>query len=72
MDDGEFTGEVFLDISKAFDTVNHRILLRKLRLIGVDVHACKWYEYFLSGRSLVTVYINAQSDTSYVSIWLSQ
>ena len=72
MDDGEFTGEVFLDISKAFDTVNYRILLRKLRLLGVDGHACKWYEYFLSGRSLVTVYNNAQSDTSYVSIWLSQ
>ena len=65
MDDWELTGAVSLDLAKAFDTVNQRLL-------GVDVHACEWFESFLSGRSQVTVYNHAQSDTSYVSIGVAQ
>ena len=40
MDDGELTGAIFLDLAKAFDTVNHKLLLRKLSSLGVDAHAC--------------------------------
>ena len=72
MDEGEFTVAVFLDLAKAFDTVKHRILLRKLRLLRVDDHAFEWFESFLFGRSQVTVYNNAQSDTSFVSIGVAQ
>ena len=36
MDAGRFTGAVFLDLSKAFDTVDHAILLDNLRSLGVD------------------------------------
>ena len=36
MEDGLVTGVVFLDLKKAFDTVNHRVLLFKLRALGVD------------------------------------
>ena len=72
MDDGKFTVAIFLDLAKAFDTVKHRILLRKLRLLRVDDHAFEWFESFLFGRSQVTVYNNAQSDTSFVSIGVAQ
>ena len=35
MDKGELTGAVFIDLTKAFDTVNHSILLSKLCSLGV-------------------------------------
>jgi hypothetical protein len=34
MDNGKVTGAAFLDLTKAFDTVNHDILLRKLRAVA--------------------------------------
>ena len=35
MDDGESTGVVFLDIQKAFDSIDHNILLDKLKFYGI-------------------------------------
>lgn len=47
------TAAVFLDISKAFDTVNHKILLKKLHCIGIRGYIYSWFESFLSGRSQI-------------------
>ena len=72
MDGGELTGAVFLDLAKALHTFNHRTLLNKLRLLGVDANACQWFESFLSGRTRVTICNNAKSDTAPVSIEVAQ
>ena len=41
---------VFLDIKKAFDSVSHNILLKKLKHYGIDGIVLSWFESFLSDR----------------------
>jgi hypothetical protein len=42
---------VFLDFSKAFDTVNHGLLINKLRQLNLSEAVLAWFESYLSGRS---------------------
>ncbi len=50
MDKGLFTGVVLLDLQKAFDTVDHSILISKLRAIGADNIVIKWFSSYLCDR----------------------
>jgi len=51
LDEGRAKGVVYLDFSKAFDTVSHNILLGKLRKCGLDEWSVKWIENWLNGRA---------------------
>ena len=42
MDNGFITGAVFLDLSKAFDTVDHQILLKKLHCLELNSNSMEW------------------------------
>jgi len=50
MDESKFTSLVLLDFAKAFDTVNHDLLIAKLQAIGVDDLSTKWFYSYLTGR----------------------
>ena len=50
MDRGALTGVVFLDLKKAFDTVDHNILLKKLRTFNLSSETIDWFDSYLSGR----------------------
>lgn len=51
MQNGGQVDAVYTDFAKAFDRVNHQILLRKLELYGVDGNLIKWLGSYLHGRS---------------------
>ena len=46
---GEYTLGVFIDLSKAFNTVDHQILIKK-QYYGIDGTALEWFKSYLSNR----------------------
>ena len=51
VDNGDLAALVLLDMSSAFDTVDHSILLRRLHLtFGIDDTARGWFQSYLSSR----------------------
>ena len=44
------TAVILLDLPKAFDSLNHPLLLRKLYSFGISKHALEWFKSYLTGR----------------------
>ena len=51
LDKGKIVVGVFLDLKKAFDTVNYTILLSKLELSGIRGNVYDWLTSYLNNRS---------------------
>lgn len=49
--EGKYFGMVQLDLSKAFDLVNHNLLLQKLKLYGVNDRSVAWFHSYLDSRT---------------------
>ena len=67
IDNGEYIGLVMLDLKKAFDTVNHAILMEKLPKYGLNVHVVNWFQSYLSDRSHITS-VNGSRSNEHKSI----
>ena len=50
MDTGKYTALVFIDLKKAFDTVDHDILLKKMQKYGVSGNELAWFTSYLQDR----------------------
>jgi len=61
LDDGDIVFSMYLDFKKAFDTVDHEILLRKLHHYGVRGLANDWFRSYLANRSQ---YVNVNNVVS--------
>ena len=61
MENGKLTGVVFLDLKKAFDTVDHEIMINKLNKYNLDELAKNWFLNYLSGRVQSVKYQGTQS-----------
>jgi len=61
VDEGRAVDVVYLDFSKAFDTVSHITLTGKLRKCGLDEWTARWIEIWLKGRAQKVVVSGAES-----------
>lgn len=50
IDSGKYTAMIFIDLKKAFDTVDHQILLDKMQFYGITGLAHKWFSSYLDNR----------------------
>jgi ribonuclease P/MRP protein subunit RPP40 len=66
LDKGERVEVCYLDFRKAFDSVNHRLLLRKLRAYMLAPGLLDWIEEFLTGRSFIVEVEGEKSATGTV------
>ena len=64
MDVGKINCVVFLDIRKAFDSINHEILLNKMNLnFGISGNALKWFDSYIKDREQQCI-VNGQLSSS--------
>ena len=50
LDEGKIVGTVMIDLSKAFDSIDHSLLLKKLDALGIRDKEHTWFENYLKGR----------------------
>ena len=72
MDQNKISVIVLLDMSKAFDSIRHDFMLRKLRKVGVSESACAWFESYLSQRQQVVKFQNTVSDPLPLTVGVPQ
>ena len=72
IDKGLHTVGIFLDFSKAFDTINHEILLHKLSHYGIRGKALEWFRSYLTDRTQFVSVNNCNSSTLPITCGVPQ
>ena len=71
-DESKFTLGIFIDLSKAFDTVDHKILTKKLELYGIKDCNLRWFESYLSNRKKFITYGDKQTNIETITCRVPQ
>ena len=72
IDERKHTVGIFLDLSKAFDTVNHRILLDKLEHFGIRGLALEWIKCYVYNRHQYVEFNGISSSLHEISCCVPQ
>ena len=72
MDDGLIPFSIFIDLSKAFDTLDHDIMLNKLRHYGILDSHLNWFRSYLSNRVQYTMYNGVKSTPQNITTGVPQ
>ena len=72
LDEGKAALGIFIDFSKAFDTVNHHILLDKLDHYGIRGLANNWIKSYLTDRQQYCSYMCKKSTMKYMKSGVPQ
>ena len=67
-----YIGMILIDLQKAFDTINHKILLNKLLPIGFSKNLISWYESYLAECHFTVEVADRVSKFSNISCGVSQ
>ena len=71
-ENNEYTLRVFIDLSKAFDTVDHQILLKKLNLYGINGSNIHWFESYLTNRKQFLTFNNKNTPFANITCGVHQ
>ena len=72
MDKGDMAVGVYLDIEKAFDCINHNILLNKLQYYGIRGVAWNWFSSYLENRKQFVSVNNYNSSVMVINYGVPQ
>ena len=72
IDKGDIVGAIFFDLKKAFDVVDHNILLNKLAAYKINISSLNWFTSYLSSRKQCIVSENIHSKTENVTSGVPQ
>ena len=72
IDNTEYTIGVFIDLKKAFDTIHHNILLKKMHRYGIRGIALSWLESYLKDRKQFVHFNGADSETRQATFGVPQ
>ena len=72
LDSGDMVIGIFLDLKKAFDTVNHKILVKKLYSYGIRGQLINRFKIYLENRSQYVTYNEKRSDIKDVTCGVPQ
>ena len=72
IENNEFGCGIFVDLKKAFDTVNHSILLSKLNHYGLRGKAYDWFQSYLSNREQFVCINGHKSDSLSITCGVPQ
>ena len=68
----QFTLGIFIDLSKDFDTVDHKILISKLKNYGVTGNNLKWFESYFNNRQQFIAYNNKYTSFETITCGVPQ
>ena len=71
-DESKFTLGILIDLSKAFDTVDHKILTKKLKSYGIKSCNLRWFESYLSNRKQFITYSDRQTNIESIRFGVPQ
>ena len=70
--EGANVDNVYIDFSKAYDKVDHGVLLRKVKKLGIDGNVGKWIASFISNRPQQVVVDGQKSDVEIIQSGIPQ
>ena len=72
IEQGQLTGALFIDFRKAFDSIDHSVLLNKLSALGIVDHELVWFEDYLHNRNQIVGHQGVYSEAEYLTSGVPQ